>query len=86
MGVVEERCVWIADQPCVGWICPCDLVRRGGPVGGVGYSLDFGRTPELRELDYVRQTAASVDSAKVVEIFGLNRFLADRYRELSQSF
>ena len=50
------------------------------------YSLDFGRTPERRELDYVRQTAASVDSAKVVKIFGLNRFLTDRYRELSQSF
>ena len=23
------------------------------------YTLDFGRTPERRELDYVRQTAAS---------------------------
>ena len=27
------------------------------------YALDFGRTPERRELDYVRQTAASVDTA-----------------------
>ena len=50
------------------------------------YSLDFGRTPERRELDYVRQTAASVETAKEVKIFGLNRFLADRYRELSESF
>ena len=50
------------------------------------YSLDFGRTPERRELDYVRQTAASVESAKEVKIFGLNRFLTDRYRELSESF
>jgi ATP-binding cassette subfamily B protein len=50
------------------------------------YSLDFGRTPERRELDYVRQTAASVETAKEVKIFGLNRFLTDRYRELSESF
>ena len=50
------------------------------------YSLDFGRTPERRELDYVRQTAASVESAKEVKIFGLNGFLTDRYRALSESF
>ncbi len=41
------------------------------------YSLDFGRTPERRELDYVRQTAASVETAKEVKIFGLQR-LPDR--------
>lgn len=50
------------------------------------YSLDFRRTPERRELDYVRQTAASVESAKEVKIFGLNAFLTDRYRALSESF
>ena len=41
------------------------------------YTLDFGRTPERRELDYVRQTAASVETAKEVKIFGLQR-LPDR--------
>jgi ATP-binding cassette subfamily B protein len=50
------------------------------------YSLDFGRTPERRELDYVRQTAASVETAKEVKIFGLNEFLIDRYRRLAASF
>ena len=50
------------------------------------YSLDFRRTPERRELDYVRQTAASVETAKEVKIFGLNAFLTDRFRVLSQSF
>lgn len=47
------------------------------------YSLDFRRTPERRELDYVRQTAASADTAKEVKIFGLNGFLIERYRKLS---
>ena len=35
------------------------------------------RTPERRELDYVRQTGASVETAKEVKIFGLNA-LPDR--------
>jgi ATP-binding cassette, subfamily B, bacterial len=50
------------------------------------YSLDFGRTPERRELDYVRQTAASVETAKEVKIFGLNGFLIDRYIRLAGDF
>ncbi|MFL6193658.1 MAG: ABC transporter ATP-binding protein [Thermoanaerobaculia bacterium] len=47
------------------------------------YSLNYLRTPERRELDYVRQTGASVETAKEVKIFGLNAFLIDRYRELA---
>ena len=50
------------------------------------YSLDYGRTPERRELDYVRQTGASVETAKEVKIFGLNAFLIERYRALSEGF
>jgi ATP-binding cassette subfamily B protein len=50
------------------------------------YSLDFVRTPERRELDYVRQTAASVETAKEVKIFGLNGFLIDRYVRLASDF
>jgi len=47
------------------------------------YSLNYARTPERRELDYVRQTGASVESAKEVKIFGLNAFLIERYRVLA---
>ncbi len=50
------------------------------------YTLDFGRTPERRELDYVRQTAASVETAKEVKIFGLNGFLIDQYKRLAAAF
>src|SRR5882762_1963529 len=50
------------------------------------YTLDFGRTPERRELDYVRQTAASIETAKEVKIFGLHRFLIDHYRRLADAF
>lgn len=47
------------------------------------YSLAYARTPERRELDYVRQTAASVETAKEVKIFGLSGFLIERYRRLA---
>src|SRR5688500_5379034 len=50
------------------------------------YALTYSRTPEQRELDYVRQTGASVETAKEVKIFGLNSFLIDRYRQLAARF
>jgi len=50
------------------------------------YTLDFGRTPERRELDYVRQTAASVETAKEVKIFGLHGFLIEHYKRLAGEF
>jgi ATP-binding cassette subfamily B protein len=50
------------------------------------YSLDYARTPERRELDYVRQTAASVETAKEVKIFGLSNFLINRYVRLAKDF
>jgi ATP-binding cassette subfamily B protein len=50
------------------------------------YSLNYAWTPERRELDYVRQTGASVETAKEVKIFGLNAFLIERYRVLSEAF
>ena len=50
------------------------------------YWLNYHRAPERRELDYVRQVAASAETAKEVKIFGLNRFLIDRYLELATSF
>jgi ATP-binding cassette subfamily B protein len=52
----------------------------------LSYSLNYARTPERRELDYVRQTGTSVETAKEVKIFGLNAFLIDRYRVLATSF
>ncbi len=50
------------------------------------YWLNYRRAPEQRELDYVRQTAASVESAKEVKIFGLSAFLVERYRAIATGF
>jgi len=52
----------------------------------LSYSLNYARTPERRELDYVRQTGASAETAKEVKIFGLNGFLIERYRTLATGF
>ncbi|MHC1676219.1 ABC transporter ATP-binding protein [Stenotrophomonas maltophilia] len=48
-----------------------------------GYSLNFQWTPERRQLDYLRQLGASVETAKEVKIYNLHRFLVERYRSLS---
>jgi ATP-binding cassette subfamily B protein len=50
------------------------------------YALDYFRAPERRELDYVRATAASAETAKEVKVFGLNDFLIDRYAQVSAAF
>jgi len=53
---------------------------------GLSYSLLFWRTPQRRELDYLRMLGASHQSAKEVKIFGLGHYLADRYRRVADSF
>lgn len=50
------------------------------------YALNYRRTPQRRELDYLRQTAASAETAKEVKIFGLNAFLIARYRAVADAF
>ena len=52
----------------------------------LNYSLNFQWTPERRQLEYIRQMGASVESAKEVKIFGLNRFFIERFRKLSDQF
>ncbi|HEU4773371.1 MAG TPA: ABC transporter ATP-binding protein [Lysobacter sp.] len=52
----------------------------------LGYSLNFAWTPERRQLEYVRQMGASVETAKEVKIFNLHRYLIARYRTLADRF
>jgi ATP-binding cassette subfamily B protein len=50
-----------------------------------GYRLDYFRTPERRQLDYVRFLGSSIETAKEVKLFGLNRFLIERFRRFAQT-
>ncbi len=52
----------------------------------LNYSLNYQWTPERRQLEYLRQTGASVETAKEVKIFGLHGFLIERYRVLAERF
>lgn len=52
----------------------------------LNYSLNFQWTPERRQLEYLRQMGASVETAKEVKIFNLNRFFIERFRTLSWKF
>jgi ATP-binding cassette, subfamily B, bacterial len=50
------------------------------------YSLLYRRTPERRQLDYLRSLSASDKTAKEVQMFGLGEWLLGRYRMLAQRF
>ena len=48
-----------------------------------GYRLNYFRTPERRQLDYVRYLGSSVETAKEIKLFGLNAFLIERFRRFA---
>jgi ATP-binding cassette, subfamily B, bacterial len=50
------------------------------------YSLFYRWTPERRELDYLRYLGASDEAVKEIQMFGLSRWLVDRFGKLSQRF
>src|SRR5262245_46535200 len=49
----------------------------------LAYSVLYRKTPQRRQLDYLRLLGASTQSAKEVKIFGLGRYLTQRYHEVS---
>ena len=50
------------------------------------YSFLYDWTPERRQLEYLRYTGTSDETAKEVKMFGLSRFLTERYQTLSERF
>jgi ATP-binding cassette subfamily B protein len=49
----------------------------------MSYYLNRGRTPERRQIQYLRGIGAGVDSAKEIKLFGLGSFLVERFRKLA---
>ncbi len=49
------------------------------------YRLDYFRTPERRQLDYVRFLGSSIETAKEVKLFGLSQFLIERFRRFAET-
>jgi ATP-binding cassette subfamily B protein len=50
----------------------------------LGYAKNFRQTPAKRQMDYLRQVAASREGAKELKLFGLSGFLTGRFRQISQ--
>lgn len=51
----------------------------------LSYYLSRGRTPERRQLEYIRHIGASADTAKEIKLLGLGGFLVERFRSLAQT-
>ena len=49
-----------------------------------GYRLAWTRTPERRQIDYLRTLGAGAESAKEVKLFGLEDYIAGRYAALGE--
>jgi len=49
----------------------------------LAYWISHNRSPERRQLEYLRQIGASADSAKEIKLFGLGDFLSGRFKQLS---
>lgn len=49
------------------------------------YYLSRRRSPERRELEYIRYIGASAETAKEIKLFGLGRFLVARFRRLAET-
>ncbi|ODT67877.1 MAG: ABC transporter ATP-binding protein [Pelagibacterium sp. SCN 63-23] len=49
----------------------------------LAYMLSRWRTPERRELEYLRHVGASAETAKEVKLFGLGNYLIERFRALA---
>ena len=47
------------------------------------YRLDYFRTPERRQLDYLRYLGSSTETAKEVKLFDLSAFLGDRFERFA---
>ncbi|MCC6462266.1 MAG: ABC transporter ATP-binding protein [Saprospiraceae bacterium] len=50
------------------------------------YSLTRSWTPERRELDYLRYIGASNETAKEIKIFGLEGFISERFKAISDRY
>jgi ATP-binding cassette subfamily B protein len=49
----------------------------------LSYAKNFRQTPAKRQLDYLRQVGGSKEAAKELKLFGLSRFLTDRFTSIS---
>ncbi|WP_293864463.1 ABC transporter ATP-binding protein [uncultured Alsobacter sp.] len=67
------------------WLLPLLLVALIPALAGElhfnaqGYRLNYFRTPERRNLDYLRYLGSSLETAKEVKLFGLGDFLVRRF-------
>jgi len=71
------------------WLILLLALALGPAVAGesyfnrLSYHLTHERTPERREMDYLRYTGASVEGAKEIKLFDLGGFLVARFGKLA---
>lgn len=50
----------------------------------IAYYINRGRSPERRQLEYLRNIGASAETAKELKLFGLGPFIVERFRAMAE--
>ncbi len=91
--LIQQLVTAIALSAAILWFAPWLLLLLiGGTIPGfigethfafLGYAKNFRQTPLNRQLDYLRLLGGSKEGAKELKLFGLHRFITDRFSRIS---
>lgn len=94
-NLIQQSVTTIALSVAIFWLAPwLLLLLLAGVIPGflgethfafLGYAKNFRQTPLNRQLDYLRLLGGSKEAAKELKLFGLHKFLTDRFTRISET-
>jgi ATP-binding cassette, subfamily B, bacterial len=94
-NLIQQMVTTIALSLAILWLAPwLLLLLLAGVIPGflgethfafLGYAKNFRQTPLNRQLDYLRLLGGSKEAAKELKLFGLHKFLTDRFTKISST-
>ena len=91
--LIQQAVTTVALSAAILWFAPWLLILLVcGTIPGfigethfafLGYAKNFRQTPLNRQLDYLRLLGGSKEAAKELKLFGLHKFITDRFTRIS---
>ena len=93
--LIQQVVTTVALSAAILWFAPWLLILLvAGTLPGflgethfafLGYAKNFRQTPLNRQLDYLRLLGGSKEAAKELKLFGLSKFITDRFSNISKA-
>ena len=93
--LIQQIVTTVALSAAILWFAPWLLILLvAGTLPGflgethfafLGYAKNFRQTPLNRQLDYLRLLGGSKEAAKELKLFGLSKFITDRFSNISKT-